>query len=194
MAERHVRGYALLGTTSFVEGRYDAPTRERIRDGLPPHVRATATSGYKRVEWYPIEHFSAFLRGIALAHEAEGEPAMIDALAACGSHIAEEASNTFLKLFMRVLTPTLFAKKLPSVWSRDHDFGAVVSDVTRVHENILLLRVEDVEGYDFIGPLSIGYFRFVIGAMGKKNLNVDMKGWSFDAPGPRAIDYTLTWT
>jgi hypothetical protein len=88
----------------------------------------------------------------------------------------------------------LFAKKLEKIWARDHDFGAIKTDISRAGENLIRIRIEDVEGYDFIGPLAVGYFRFAIGSMGKKGLDVDMTGWSLAKPGPRDLDYKITWS
>jgi hypothetical protein len=181
----------MVGAMSYIDATYDDATRKRIYDALPPEVRA-AMSTYKKVDWYPIEHFSAFLREIA--NVQPNEKAAHDAVADCGSTVSKDAANTFLKLLMRVLTPVLFAKKLEKIWARDHDFGAIVTDISRANDNLIKIRIEDVEGYDFIGPLAVGYFRFAMTAMGKKNLKVEMTGWSLAKPGPRDLSYSITWT
>jgi hypothetical protein len=180
----------MIGAMSYIDATYDEATRRQIYDALPADVRA-ARKTYKRVEWYPVEHFSAFLREIANLQKNEADAS--SSVADCGSAVARDAANTFLKLLMRVLTPVLFAKKLEKIWARDHDFGAIKTDISQADEKVIKIRIEDVEGYDFIGPLAVGYFRFAIGSMGKKGLKVHMEGWSLANPGPRDLDYTITW-
>src|SRR5258707_4380639 len=117
MSENLTRGYTMLGTLSFIDKNYDNATRERLYRTLSPNVRGSIGT-YKPVEWYDRIHFVELLRGIASLQGTE--TGAYKELVRCGQSVAEMATNTFLKLLMKILTPTLFAQKIPDIWLRDN--------------------------------------------------------------------------
>lgn len=186
-----MRGYTMIGCMSFIDEKYDEATRKRIYDGLSPEVRGHMSS-YKRVEWYPRQHLVEFMRGIVSVHGADQSEAF-EAIVSCGQSVAKDAATTFLRLLMKILTPVLFAKKIPDIWERDSKGGRMVADASRVDEKVMVMRLTDVEGFDHIGPLACGWIRFAMTAMGKKGVTVTAKEWSLATPGPRDLTLNVTW-
>jgi hypothetical protein len=186
-----IRGYSLKQTAKYVESRFDADTRKRVGEMIPSAVR-TLMGSFEPAEWYPRDYSTALFRGIAAAKGTEAG-AYAD-LVQCGEFIASEATNTFLKLLMRIMSPTLFAKKVPEFWKRDQRGGYFESDVSRAGDSVIKMKLADVEGYDHIGIVSIGWIQFGMAALGKKGVKVVQRGWSLATPGPKEIDYEITWS
>jgi len=186
-----IRGYSLKQTARYLESKFDPDTKRRVVDGLPASVR-TMMGAFEPAEWYPREYSAALFRSIAAARN--DEQGSYQDLVACGEFIASEATNTFLKLLMRIMSPTLFAKKVPEFWKRDQRGGAFEADVSRADDSVIKMRLVDVEGYDHIGIVSIGWIQFGMVALGKKNVKVQQTGWALDKPAPREIGYEITWS
>ncbi len=190
MNENLTRGYTILGTMAYVDKNYDEGKRNRFLSTLSPVVRDTI-GGYKPVEWYDRIHFVELLRGIASLQATEQNA--YKELVRCGQSVAELATNTFLKLFMKILTPTLFAKKIPDIWLRDNKSGRFTADLSRVDQNILRMHLMDVAGYDHVGPVAVGWITFAMGRMGKQGLDCRLSGWSLATPGPKDLYFDITW-
>jgi hypothetical protein len=186
-----MRGYTMIGSIAFIDEHYDEQTRKRLYDGLAPEVRSNL-SNYKRVEWYPRLHLVEFLRGIATVHGGDEKAAYRD-IVACGQFVARDAATTFLRLLMKILTPVLFAKKIPDIWERDSRGGKMTADASHVEQRLLIMHLTDVEGFDHIGPLAVGWITFAMTAMGKKGVDGKANGWSLATPGPRDLKIDMTW-
>jgi hypothetical protein len=186
-----IRGYSLKQTAKYLESKFDPDTRRRVVDGLPSTVK-TMMSSFEPAEWYPRDYSAALFRSIAAARNDEA--GSYQDLVACGEFIASEATNTFLKLLMRIMSPTLFAKKIPEFWKRDQRGGAFEADVSRAGDSMIKMRLVDVEGYDHIGIVSIGWIQFGMTALGKKGVVIKQTGWKLDKPGPKDVEYEITWS
>jgi hypothetical protein len=186
-----MRGYTMIGSMAFIDEHYDEATRKRLYDGLSPEVRSHLTT-YKRVEWYPRPHLVAFLRGIANVHGTD-QQAVFQDIVSCGRFVAKDAATTFLRLLMKILTPVLFAKKIPDIWERDSKGGKMVADASHADERLLLIHLTDVEGFDHIGPLALGWITFAMTAMGKRGAEGKVPAWSLATPGPRDLKIEITW-
>jgi hypothetical protein len=181
----------MMSTLKFIDTGYEAPVRQRILDQLSPEVRRTVGT-YKEIDWYPSAHFSELLRGIAAAGGASDEQAR-EELVRAGQFIAGVAASTFLKLLMKVLTPTLFAKKIPSLWERDNQGGSIETDLSQADAGQIVFWLRDVGGYDFIAPVAVGWIEFAMQAMGRKVLERTLSGWSLAQPGPAEARIDLRW-
>jgi hypothetical protein len=186
-----IRGYSLKQTAKYIDSKFEPEARRRVQETLPAAVRG-AIPTYEPAEWYPRDHSAALFRGIASIRNSE--EASYQDLVGCGEFIASEATNTFLKLLMRIMSPTLFAKKIPEFWKRDQRGGYFEADVSKADEALILMKLADVEGYDHIGIVSIGWILFGMNALGKKDVKVKQRGWSLDRPGPREVEYEITWS
>ena len=192
MAEQgKIRGYSIRKQAEFLRtDHFDAATRERILATLPEHLRGDLST-IEPAGWYPREQSAILLRAIASA--ATDDASARKLLATCGEPIAIESTNTFLKLVLRLMNPVRFANKLPDLWKRDMQGGFFVSDVSRAAENRIGFVLDDVEGYDHVGPSTEGWLRFAMKALGKTGVEVDLEGWSLAKPGPKAVKYEVRW-
>jgi hypothetical protein len=190
MSSAQIRGYSLRQTARYLETKFDPDVRKRLVDAMPSTSRSMLSS-FEAGEWYPRDHSSVLFRAIANARG--GDEAYQD-LVGCGEFIASEATNTFLRLLMRIMTPTLFAKKVPEFWKRDQRGGQFVADVSKADEGRIGMKLVDVEGYDHIGIVSIGWIQFGMTALGKKGVVIKQDGWSLANPGPRSVSYEVTWS
>ena len=190
MSERSVRGYMFFGAGKYLDETYDVATRARILEATSPRVRSVMAK-VDNVTWYPREDISEMLGAIAAHHRKDGTER--EALERVGRCIGETATNTFLKLIMKILTPSLFMSKLPDFWKRDHRFGALTPSLFDTTQRRVLVSLTDVEGYDYIGPVAEGFIGFALnGVFNYKNVRCKYD-WDFNNPGPASIDYEYTW-
>lgn len=190
--EAMIRGYSVKQQLNFLETQYEPSVSERLLALVPQDVRRDLAA-VKPAEWYPRQHSVHILRAIA-AHGGKDEQAVQNDLVRCGTFIATEATNTFLKLLMKILTPALFAKKIPEFWTRDMKGGRFEVDVADASGGRIKLSLNDIEGFDHIGIVSMGWISFGMQAMGKTDVKVTQQGWSLSTPGARKISYDLTWS
>lgn len=189
MSAIQVRGYTILNAATYLRhvlGEQDAKRAiEKMSPGLQQTLGTATSAG-----WYPVAHVAELYRAIAALGSGDSTRARTE-LVKCGRFTANEATNTFLKLVMKVLTPSLFAKKLPSLWSRDATGGRFEVDVT---EDRIICRLFEMDAFDHIAPISLGYVSFSLEAMGKKIQSSELHGWSLDAPSAPGTWFELRWT
>src|SRR5688572_6499721 len=118
------RGYVLAATVSFLNETVGPAKAQEIFDRLSPDLRRVVRN-VQPAEFYPIPLFAelnrAMVEHLAGTDEEKGRQVLLQ----CGRHTGREASNTFLKLLMKMLTPKLIVKKLPDFWRRDFNFGRI---------------------------------------------------------------------
>src|SRR5262245_61772472 len=131
---RQARGYMVLSTIACLEANYNEEQKKRVYDQLSPDVR-DMLGKHDKVHWYPVHHVSDLFRGIALLDDDEKKAH--DRLVQVGRYIGSNATNTFLKLILRIMTPRLFAAKVGDFWARDHKIGVLKADASRVSERII---------------------------------------------------------
>jgi len=191
MSAPQIRGYSLRQQAGFLRSKHiDEEARKKALAQLPTELQGDL-SDFDPAGWYPRDYAVSLFR--AIASTAGDEREARELLATCGEWIAMESTNTFLKLVMRLMTPVLFAKKLPSLWDRDMKGGGFTSDTTRADQNQLGFVLYDVAGFDHIGPITEGWLRFALKAIGKTGVEVDMEGWSLGTPGPKDVKYEVRW-
>jgi hypothetical protein len=91
---------------------------------------------------------------------------------------------------MKVLTPSMFAKKLPTLWSRDATAGKFVVDV---YDDRIACQLLEMSAFDHICPVSVGYVAFALEAMRKPPERWTLKGWSLKTPNPAESSFELYW-
>ena len=188
MKSAEVRGYTILKTAEYLRQIAGEQESKRLFNGFSPelqHVLGTATVA----GWQPATASSELLRAVAGLAKGDNERAKQE-LVSCGRFLAAEATNTFLKLLMKVLTPSMFAKKLPTLWSRDSSHGKFAVDV---FEDRISCRMLEMEHYEHITPISVGYVSFALEAMRKQIDHWNMQGWSLATPNPSESSFELYW-
>lgn len=191
MTTGYLRGYSISQTAVFIDKHFDAATSSRLKNELPADVKA-ALQTMKPAEWYPREYEIALLRAIASV-KSNDDGAYADLLA-CGEFVASEATNTFLKILMKMLSPTMFAKKVPEFYDRDNkNNGRFEVDVSRAGEGRIDMSLIGADGFDHMPVTAIGWVTFGLKAMGKKTVEARQKGWALATPSPHEVKYEVTW-
>jgi hypothetical protein len=186
--EFQIRGYMILNAASYLRGTLGEQDAQRVFRQMSPstlQVIETASSA----GWYPIAALSEIFDNVAAIGKGDDERAK-EALIACGAFIAKEATNTFLKLLMRMLTPNLFAKKLPDFWRRDCTHGRLEVEVT---EQMLVCRYFDLPGFNHVVCCGAGFARFALEAMGKSIESATVHDWSLATPNADGARLELVW-
>lgn len=191
MSEGQIRGYSVAQQAAFIDQHFDADTAARIKASLPDEVR-DAIAGFQPAEWYPRSYSVAILTAIASA-EADSDEACYRRLVDCGKFISSEATNTFLRLLLKILTPTMFAKKVPTFWDRDMRGGHFEVDLSGAKDKRIGMKLVDVEGFAHIGAVSAGFIEFGMEAVGEAGVKIAQSGWSLAQPGPAEVGYEVTW-
>ena len=183
------RGYILAATISFLRETAGSKHAEEILQTVSPELQEVCRR-VQPAELYPIPMF-AELNGALVRHLAGNDEAKArDILIKCGRHMGREASNTFLKLLMRMLTPKLIMKKLPDFWRRDFTGGNIE---VKPRENGLECFMFGIQGYDHCCPLSAGWQEYNLEAMGKSLQGTTIRKWSLDEPSRDGTSFEVIW-
>jgi hypothetical protein len=191
MNEPLTRGHFILKPLAFIEQHYDEETARKIFDLVPQEVLALRPD-IKVGELYPRHHAVAISRAIAAV--GKDEESVYKDLVACGRYMGNEASNTYLKLLLKILTPSLMARKLPTFWERDNKHsGNFDPKETKVEDSYMRLKMVDTQGFEHAAPLTAGFCSFILDMMGKKGIKATQQGWSLQEPGPDSFVLEITW-
>lgn len=188
MEPMKTRGYLFHTTLKYVREGLHPDRRSAVIERITPETLRFIES-LKPSEWYEIERYNEMLDAIAAGGNGDGAIAQHD-LINCGSFAANEATNTFLRLLMKVLTPNLFAKKLPSLFERDFSRGKAR---VQAGDDRLICKLSDVEGLRHIAPSAAGWATFTLETMGKTLLERKVRGWSVATPAPNECEFELVW-
>jgi|GEM_PF-3435406 len=161
--EPKVRGMLVQGLNSFVEKKYEPVLRAKILEAVSADVRASLPTMEKNA-WYPRRYALDFCRAIA---SVTGDDKNVEL---AGTHIANEATNTFMKLLIKVLTPKMFARQFPEFWKKYNSHGVIIPDVSRIDEREAAFRIDGT--FDYLHLLAVGFLVFVFDALGKRGVLV----------------------
>src|SRR6185312_16611206 len=106
--ETQIRGYMLKASGGYLR-EFAGADSKRIVSALTAPTRE-AMDNAKDAGWYPVAMLSETLNAVASLAKGNDEKGR-ELLVNCGASMAREATNTFLRILMRMLTPNLFAKK-----------------------------------------------------------------------------------
>jgi hypothetical protein len=185
------RGSSLAGLLSYLEKSCDDARFREVQAALSPELRRDL-AGVKHAAWYPRRHFIELNEAIASLHEGN-ETATRDALEAAGREISYIASNTFMRLLLKMLTPAQFAKKFPDFWNRDMRGGRCSADTRDLASRRLYAGLHDVAGFTHVGPVAAGYIGFAMDAITGTRCTAQIEGWSLASPASSDIHYVVTW-
>jgi hypothetical protein len=190
MSETSLRARAYMGksTLAFIGEKFGPRKADEILAGLSPAARV-ATTELKPADWFSVDVYAELLNALAAQSNGNADDAR-DTLIACGEYVAREASNTFLKMLMRILTPALFASKLPALWRRDFSGGRLEADI---QPDRLLCRMFEIKGFDHAPCTAAGFVKFALGGMGKVVGQVQVHNWSLTNPCAEGAIIELSW-
>ncbi len=192
MIDACVRGYQLVSMLEFIESpTFTSEQRRAIYAALPGDV-SRDRSHYDEMKWYPAYPANELRKAIASIH-GNDEKKVYDAIEGIGMFMADRATNTFLRLLMKILTPSLFAKKVPDFWTRDNRVGTMTVDTSRLNERRMEVIIRGIGHLDHMVPMSAGFAKFAMTAMGTKDVKIVSKGWSLGVPAPTDGFFEITW-
>jgi len=183
------RGYVLAATVSFLNETVGPANSQQIINGLSSDLRRVVQN-VQPAEFYPITLFAELNRALVQHLAGDDEEKARQVLIQCGRHMGREASNTFLRLLMKMLTPKLIVKKLPDFWRRDFTFGRIE---VQTSERGLQCFLFDMPGYDHCCPLSAGWQEFNLEAMGKTLEKTAIHKWSLAEPYQQGTSFEIHW-
>jgi hypothetical protein len=170
------------------------------REGMPlerrqkvlDHISADSLrliESMKSNDWYPMDPLAEITGAIIAANE--GNPAMAEHdIIELGKFIGREATNTFLRLIIRVLTPRLFAKKLQAIYLRYYSVGSLSVDVT---EDRMVISFTGTKGFPHLPAIVVGWLSGVFEIMGKQLVSYKTTSWSITNPYNESFDVELVW-
>lgn len=188
MTDNVIRGYLILGCMDYIDSLGEE-SKQRVYASAKGAIQQRAA--YDKMLWYPLSTISALYTGIAELHEGD-EGKALAALRGCGTFIAAAATSSFLKLLMRIMTPSVFANKAPSIWARDNRYGRMETEL--VGPGKMVVHLHDVADYRHVGPVVAGFGSFAMLAVGAKDLDVKVSPWSFANPSPADVRIDMTWS
>lgn len=191
MSGFEVRGYMISTTAEYLQQAAKKRNLKDVLEQASPQLRQTLAE-VKHAGWYPVSIVSELNRIIVARLGEDNEDLARKELQDCGRFMAHEATNTFLRLLMRMLTPTLFAKKLPDLWKRDCNSGRLDVNVD-AEKKTLTCRLMQMDGYDHLAAVIPGYVSFAMEAMGKPVTSAVVDGWSINQPNANGATLTVTW-
>lgn len=182
--EPMTRGYALPLAARFV---LDDPELKPLL--TPEDVTYLTEVAHKKPEvWVPRADVVR-LWSIA-ADRSVDEDHAYRSLVRGGEAVAREAISTFLKFLLRVLSPKLFARKFPDIWSHEHKGGRVEAIV---NANTMVIIIHDVGDFAHVGPVAVGFVGTALRALGLKDLQIKDVTWTRENPAPLTARLEMSW-
>lgn len=188
--EPMARGLVFKGFAAYLERECDKAQREKVYNAISGEIREILDSPGSS-QWYPRSYFTELNRALAALHTQEAD--VLEALSCAGRNMAEIASGTFMKLLLKMLTPSLFARKFPDFWAHDNRGGRIDVESSKVADGRLDFWIREVRGFDHVGPVGRGYIQFAMSAITGSAVVVDLEGWSLSKPGPDEVHYAVSW-
>ncbi len=188
MPGMHTRGSTLNCLYRYLESNAPPDTLGDLIAGLPSDLQEQLGS-CSHTGWYPAEYFGALNSAIASLGQTEDEAR--EHLIGAGTQIATAALNSFMRLMLRMLTPSLFARKFPAFWSRDNDFG--ICEISDVQATSAKAQIREAP-VDHISIVAIGYVSTALSAITGMKVRVDCREWSLDNPRPPTANLDIDWS
>lgn len=166
--EPHVKGHGIKSVYNYVLTNYSPDERNKIIARVDPEMVALYPK-LQKSDWYPIRH-------LVSVYDAVAQEKGPDEMRPLGYGVAQEATGTFLKLVMKILTPAMFANKFDSFFHQYFDFGEIRADLTDISSNCVRFCI-DLKGVEFPHHhvVSLGWIESAFHGMGKKNVAVTLK-------------------
>jgi len=188
MSAIQMRGYVPLSAAVYLRGAAGEQAAQQLLGSMSPQARRALETA-TQASWCPAGDVAEVFQVIASLGKGNEDQARMH-LVECGKHAAREASNTFLRLLMKLLTPAMFAKKLPELWGRDCTGGRIT---VQLHEDRIVNHLLDMDGFDHIAPVAVGYVMFALEAMGKSITKSTLHGWSLAQPSASDSWFEVSW-
>jgi hypothetical protein len=167
MATRNLNGRFLTAASAYLKSDVDAEVRNGIRAGLSPETERALSSATAR-EWYPVEQIVEVYDALRASYP--DERAARGGIVQVGKLVADQAANTFMRLFMKVSTPAMLFRQFPKIWPKYADFGEFQLD--SIQANQFEFSVRDLAPMKYWPLIGIGWTSYMLEAMNKKKIDI----------------------
>lgn len=185
--EPHVKGLPIKVAFNHIESHFSPPERDAIMAAMDPALVALIPN-LKPTGWFPLEYWVAIFDAVSAGQEVA---AAEERLRLVGYTVATEALGSFLKLLLKILTPSLFADKFDAFWRKYHDFGKLKVVEKDIEHSHLVFNL-DLEGHEYPHVhISAGaWIECAFRAMGKESTVVTTTNAT---PGQRVVMPKIIW-
>jgi hypothetical protein len=165
--ERLVKGIHILPLHDFIKENYDEGTQNGIYARMSEPTREMLRT-VKREDWVPM----ALVGNVAdaLFRATEEPDQAYREIVRSGAAIADYATNTYVRLLIKLMTPKIMASKWPDIWKKSHNFGVMTCQLES--DRTLRMSLTEVGGYTHIGPTAVGFLTFALKAMNMPDATV----------------------
>jgi hypothetical protein len=191
VSEIKARGYLIPATARYLRENVDAQEWERIKGSLSPQLAGLLEKGPEPAGWYPIAQLGELHKHIEQSMGRNDDERAQKALYESARYAASEASNTFLRLVLKMLSPALIAKKVPDLFKRDFSSNGTVT--IEVSGDKITGRMQNLDGFAHCGVLCPGFLGFAVEATGGTVDKVEVHEWSLKKPNVDGTWYELYW-
>jgi hypothetical protein len=192
MSDRVIRGYWLTSGVKFLRTSYSPEQNERLLGALPKPLRASLAE-LQPVQWCPRSYHTDMLNAVVSAHRDES--AAFDSLVGYGQLVGADLAAGILKPLLQIVSPKLLVKKLPLLWSSEHqDDGRLDVDIAQADEGRLPLRLSGLLQYEHVGVVTLGWIKGLLTGLGRRDVTVRQTGWSLGQPAPVEINGEVRWS
>ena len=158
---------------------------------MPAEARPLAAKA-SRGEWVPARYWSSTIEAIAQEHPDLEQ--RHDAIVAFGRFMAEEAVGSYLKLLLRVLTPSMFLRRLPATFEHDIRPGSVTVDTSQMAERRLItITQHNVEGLAYVWTVGAGWVAQALSFTGLKGVKGRTLSPALDQPFASEGTFKVWW-
>jgi hypothetical protein len=197
------------------EGNMDVQTRAHCMRGIGNYVRSLDPARARQIEsklspetlrsmyetspevWFPISVWKEALDAIVAQHS---DPAAARAAArSVGRFICEGTVNSFLRVLMRIMTPSLFMKKSGDMMGKDFrgfpggepDYSY---DLSKEREGLATMTIGNAKNHPYLGATGQGFVEFAFQYMGKKNVLIDEPTCPPNEYAPEVVHIRIRWS
>jgi hypothetical protein len=186
--ERLVKGIHVIPLHDFIKENYDDETRNGIYERMSEPAREMLRT-IKREDWMPVEHVGNVAS--ALFHASGEREHGYQDMVRAGAAIADYATNTYVRLLIKLMTPKIMASKWPDIWKKSHNFGLMQCQLE--NDRMLRMTLSGVENYTHIGPVAVGFLTFALKAMNMPDATVLQVGDRFANVNAERYEFSINW-
>jgi hypothetical protein len=190
MADSEVKGYIVMATDRYVRELYDPSAQERIRGRLSEDTRQT-NEKLARSKWYPAGCWTELIESVV--QEAPSPADRLERMKTVGRYLAMDATGTYLRLLLKLFTPGLFLRRLPTFFERDMRPGRVATDLSKLDDRKVLLTILGADEFSYLAPISSGWIEYVFEQIGVKGSDVKILNPTGDVTRSGDIRLEITW-
>ncbi len=193
--EVQCRAHCMRGIGNYVRS-LDPARAQQIESKLSEETLRSMYETSAEV-WYPISVWKEALDTIVAQNS---DPATArTAVRLVGRFICEGTVNSFLRVLMRIMTPTLFAKKSGVMIGKDfRGFPGgepdYTYDLSKEPQGVMTMTIRNAKQHPYLGATGQGFIEFAFHYIGKKNVLIDEPDCPPNEYAPEVAHWRIRWS